>query len=380
MEKECAVCGKVFITERTNAKYCCKKCRDHSRFDMTLAQKREKMVIDARIVVDLYDSDYSTEEIAEKVGRQKTFVYNAWRDAGLPKRLTTLQKQVFSLRNEGRSCVEIANILGKETKNISRISKDIGKPFTEDEKRLSIAKGKEKAIEKQYGTVEERKQKQIDFFAKYHPDFEYVSGWLSSDGMMKIKCKACGTVIEKSAITIRRKNRIIQCPVCEKQKIIDRDRERTADLERKRRQKEEEKKFAIFNKEFQQMAFKQCKCCGSLFLGKNRCYCSAKCANKVFNSIGKDKRIKKKKAVIIDRGITLEKLYEKDNGICWLCGCQCDWEDYKITPDGAFVVGKNYPSEDHVVPLSKGGKHSWDNVKLAHHYCNTLKGDKVVSL
>ena len=165
MEKICVVCGKMFIAERANAKYCCKKCSNHSRFDMTLAQKREKMVIDAKIIVDLYDSDYSTGEIAEKVGRQKSFVYKAWRDAGLPKRLTTLQKQVFSLRNEGRSCVEIANILGKEAKNISRIAKDIGKPFTEDEKRLSITKGKEKAIEKQYGTVEERKQKQIDFFA-----------------------------------------------------------------------------------------------------------------------------------------------------------------------------------------------------------------------
>lgn len=44
------------------------------------------------------------------------------------------------------------------------------------------------------------------------------------------------------------------------------------------------------------------------------------------------------------------------------------------------VVGKTYPSIDHVFPLSKGGLHSWDNVKLAHHYCNTIKSDKVVGL
>lgn len=293
---------------------------------------------------------------------------------------TKLQKAVSELRDQGKCSVEIAEILGKRTRQIKKIAQTIGKPFSDEEKAAALQLGKEKASFQRYGTEEERKKKQVEFFAEYHPDFEYVSGWLSSDGMMEIKCKACGTVIEKSSITIRRKNRIIQCPVCEKQKVIDRDRERTADLERKRRQKEEEKKFAIFNKEFQQMAFKQCKCCGSLFLGKNKCYCSDKCAKKVFNSIGKDKRIKKKKAVIIDRGITLEKLYERDNGICWLCGCQCDWEDYKITPDGAFVVGKNYPSEDHVVPLSKGGLHSWNNVKLAHHYCNTIKSNKVVSL
>ena len=119
MEKICVVCGKMFIAERANAKYCSKKCHDHARFDMTLDQKREKMAIDARIIVDLYDSDYSTEEIAEKVGRNKTFVYQAWRDAGLPKRLTPLQKQVLSLRNEGKTCVEIAGLLGKDTNKIS---------------------------------------------------------------------------------------------------------------------------------------------------------------------------------------------------------------------------------------------------------------------
>ena len=292
------------------------------------------------------------------------------------RKLTALQQAVSDLRDQGKCSVEIAEALGKNVRQIKKIAQTIGKPFSDEEKAVALQLGKEKASFQRYGTEEERKKKQVEFFAEYHPDFEYVSGWIASDDMMKIKCKACGAVIEKSSISTRRKNRNIQCPVCEK----DRKQKRVTDLERERRQKEEEKKFAIFNKEFQQMAFKQCKCCGSLFLGKSRNYCSVKCANKVSNSICKDKRIKKKKAVIIDRGITLEKLYERDKGICWLCGCQCDWKDYEITPDGAFVVGKNYPSEDHVVPLSKGGLHSWDNVKLAHHYCNTIKRDKVVSL
>ena len=43
-----------------------------------------------------------------------------------------------------------------------------------------------------------------------------------------------------------------------------------------------------------------------------------------------------------------------------------------------FIVGKKYPSIDHVIPLSKGGTHSWDNVKLAHFSCNSAKGASLV--
>ena len=25
--------------------------------------------------------------------------------------------------------------------------------------------------------------------------------------------------------------------------------------------------------------------------------------------------------------------------------------------------------------LARGGKHAWENVKLAHHYCNTIKNN-----
>lgn len=32
---------------------------------------------------------------------------------------------------------------------------------------------------------------------------------------------------------------------------------------------------------------------------------------------------------------------------------------------------------DHVVPLARGGEHSYRNVKLAHPLCNSRKGAKV---
>ena len=34
-------------------------------------------------------------------------------------------------------------------------------------------------------------------------------------------------------------------------------------------------------------------------------------------------------------------------------------------------------SDDDVKPQSKGGEHSWDNIKLAHFRCNMLKSNKI---
>lgn len=78
-----------------------------------------------------------------------------------------------------------------------------------------------------------------------------------------------------------------------------------------------------------------------------------------------------------DKDITLKKLYQRDNGICYLCGKPCDYEDYKRSDKGAFIAGKLYPSIDHVKPLSHGGTHTWDNIRLAHMICNSHKRDKV---
>ena len=81
---------------------------------------------------------------------------------------------------------------------------------------------------------------------------------------------------------------------------------------------------------------------------------------------------------IVDKDITLLKLFNKYEGVCYLCGNECDFNDKVITEEGYTIVGKTYPSIEHIIPISKGGLHSWDNVKLAHHYCNALKSDKYI--
>lgn len=78
----------------------------------------------------------------------------------------------------------------------------------------------------------------------------------------------------------------------------------------------------------------------------------------------------------IDWTINLQGLIERDRYRCALCGELIDINDYSVR-GGAFIAGDNYPSIDHIIPLSRGGAHSWKNVQLAHFRCNTLKGNAI---
>lgn len=71
-----------------------------------------------------------------------------------------------------------------------------------------------------------------------------------------------------------------------------------------------------------------------------------------------------------DESITLNAVITKYDGICQICGQKVDKLDIK---DGH--IRKRYPTVDHIIPLSKGGSHTWDNVQLAHMGCNAGKCD-----
>lgn len=75
-----------------------------------------------------------------------------------------------------------------------------------------------------------------------------------------------------------------------------------------------------------------------------------------------------------DQTITLKKLILRDKGICKICGKPIDLSDIS-----KHAVGNYYPSVDHIIPMSKGGGHVWENVQLAHMICNSKKGDRYIS-
>lgn len=137
--------------------------------------------------------------------------------------------------------------------------------------------------------------------------------------------------------------------------------------EETRRRKEKEKESRIMRS--------VCKVCDSEFSTNqpHQVTCSLEC-RKRWKNRRNDKRINKHNTV--DEDITLATLYQRDKGICYICGEQCVFEDFEYT-EASFTCGRTYPTIDHIVPLARGGLHSWSNVKLAHHLCNSRKGDIV---
>ncbi len=74
---------------------------------------------------------------------------------------------------------------------------------------------------------------------------------------------------------------------------------------------------------------------------------------------------------LFDNSITLSRVIIKYNGICQICGKPVD-----LSAKEKGHIRRAYPTVDHVVPISKGGGHTWENVQLAHMGCNAGKRDR----
>jgi hypothetical protein len=88
-----------------------------------------------------------------------------------------------------------------------------------------------------------------------------------------------------------------------------------------------------------------CRECGGRFLpgGKGRAFRWSLCG-RCF-AVGQNK--------------TLASIYARDDGVYSLCGPH---------------VPRHEASRDHVRPLARGGRHTRQNLRLAHRRCNELKG------
>lgn len=79
----------------------------------------------------------------------------------------------------------------------------------------------------------------------------------------------------------------------------------------------------------------------------------------------------KKRRAAMARGEKIVHLlvFQRDEWTCHLCSKIID----------KYLRGDSWmrATLDHVIPLSKGGTHTYDNVAAAHWLCNMAKGDRL---
>lgn len=112
---------------------------------------------------------------------------------------------------------------------------------------------------------------------------------------------------------------------------------------------------------------RKCRRCGGAFSRAanqpRQIYCSNRCEWRASRSA---RRAREREAG--DLRVDIGYLYERDGGKCGICGEKVDRRCTYPHPRS--------PSPDHIVPLSKGGEHSYRNLQLAHWGCNDEKNTR----
>ena len=256
-------------------------------------------------------------------------------------------EQILAGISAGMTRQEIADLYGVHVENLARRMSRLGVHAT-------YASTKPRVI---FGDAWHYIESHDKLCKEQHQGFIYLE---SKKKNVRLKCKRCGAIIERNLSTVRR-NQII-CEECKKHDELMKAR---AELMRVL--------YAIQEKSIE----KTCPCCGKSFYSEypNKIWCSEKC-RKRGKKKGRTSTIRrrcKKYGVTYVPGITRDKVIERDNNICQICGKPCDSQDLSWGNSGPL-----FPTIDHIRPLAKGGSHTWDNVQLAHGICNSYKRDLAI--
>lgn len=332
----------------------------------SVVEKKEQQII------AMLNAGQKAKDIAYKLGYSSTTsIYNIAHKYGIRKNGTPERDAAMrQYKSEGHTHREVAEKFGVSGATATLICKGIA-PQTPD---YDISKTR--AQEQHQKTLADREAKARETIESKYDNVEYAGGFTNSDSSVRLRCKKCGTVFERSMVTIRHHDGIV-CPRCvmvEKVEALMAKADKREQAEKLRNCIRAKRK--LYPKEKEAQKIHPCPVCGEITTRKK--YCSVECSRKAANAMHEAKRRARVESALVDKDITLEKLYKRDHGICYLCGEKCDWED-KEERDGTIICGDRYPSVEHVIPLSKGGEHSWENVRLAHRICNIRKRDRVPS-
>lgn len=320
-----------------------------------------------RQLVDCYLKYHSTIKASKELGCSFETVARAVRRAAIPldgrkvnisgSPTKISDEQILQEIAQGLTRQEIASKYDVHVENLARRMRNLGvhatyaKPIAKSRAASRAAvvdhwhysKGVDDLVAKRYGE-----------------SFEFVS---YKRRRARIRCKICGSVLERNVTTLRKYK--TRCSVCEEQK--------------KKIAEARIQFIGVLNSILLAKTPRICEHCGKEYYSQklDQKYCSTACKHKAKVRRKGHSRVRQRcrhYGVSYEPGITLEKVYERDGGVCKICGKPTDWTDRSWSEH----FGPLYPTIDHIVALANGGCHTWGNVQLAHAICNSYKRDLVV--
>lgn len=229
--------------------------------------------------------------------------------------------------------------------------------------------------------------------------FAYIGGYVNRDSKIKVRCLTCNAEYERSVRTVHKQG--IKCQSCmQKEKQLQAKKKKQIEANNAYVRNLEKQWLRLlnppkdYNEEIHEAFLDRqgiCEICGKPYIVRDYVksaglkyavdngVCSEKCKKKKKRI--KDKKYRtenhrhraKKYGVPCENGITLQKLIKRDGLICALCGKECNPNDHEWSK----YTGPTHPSIDHIIPMAKGGGHTWDNVQIACMMCNSLKSDNI---
>lgn len=303
-------------------------------------------------------------------------------------------KQVVELYLQGLEQTEIAEKLGCTVNDVGSAVKAYG--VTDKTRKYRAF---EKANAKRAQEAESKLPEKLEKMG-----FAYIGGYVNRDSKIKVRCLTCNTEYERKVDSVHTYG--LKCKSClqkdrqlqaKKRKQIETNNAYIRNLENQwLRLLNPPKNKKDFNDELHQSFLSRegiCEICGKPYTveeyvkscgikyARDNGVCSIECKDE------KSRRLKRKqkrtpsnhrhrarlKGVPYESGITLQKLIRKNGLTCAICGKECNPNDHEWSK----YAGPTYPSIDHIIPISKGGGHTWNNVQVACMMCNSLKSDKL---
>ena len=303
--------------------------------------------------------------------------------------------EAFDYYLQGHTVNEVSEKFGVTVVQFDNERRVRGITKTEEQRRsswrVSIRKASEKGNETQKMHARQKCIDHLDLLG-----FDYIG----EDGKNgRVRCRKCKCEFERSLSHLRNGN--VVCSECATVQKAEQEQARKKEIQERKAKQEAERiaknplGLSSYQLSIQEKydAVRVCEVCGEQYTLRERMQngdtrycrdngcCSKECLKKRARKAQKirergyrnHKGRARKYGCAFDSSVTLKALIKRNGLRCAICGEMCEPDDHGWTDH----TGPKHPTIDHIIPMSKGGGHVWDNVQVAHAICNSIKRDSI---